>query len=62
MPRSWRSGNDIVINAGGLGFDSRADQIGQSRNGESRATFLRSCAVQALSRGDGSRHSLHASA
>ena len=26
------------------------------------ATFLRSCVVQALSRGDGPRHSLHASA
>ena len=47
-------------NAGSHGFDSRAGQIGHSV--ATAAMFLRSCVVQALSRGDGSRHLLHASA
>ena len=49
----------IAIDAGGLVFDSRAGQI---RLGIAiAAMFLRSCVVQALGCGDGSRHSLHAS-
>ena len=50
---------DITIGTGGLGFDSWTGQIGYSvTNAE---TFLRSCVAQALSGGDGPRHSLHAS-
>ena len=48
---------DNAIDAGGLEFDSRADQ---SKNGSQRlaAMVLWSCVAQALSRGDGSRNSL----
>ena len=46
---------DIVIGAGGHGFDFQVDQIGHSAtNGV--AMFLRSRAVQALNRGDEARH------
>ena len=41
----------IAICAEGLGFDFQAGQIGQCRH---------RCVAQALSRGDGPRHSLHA--
>ena len=50
---------DIAFDEGGLGFDSRGAQIRHSI--ATAATFLRSCVVQGLSRGDGPRHSLHAS-
>ena len=47
----------------GLWFDSRAGQIGQCLPRLATAVmFLRICVAQALSRGDGPRHSLHASA
>ena len=52
---------DIVIAEGGLRFNYQAGQIGHSVAKDS-VMFLRSCVAQALSRGDGSRHSLHASA
>ena len=43
-----------AIGAGGLGFDSRATQIGQCRQRlATTVTFLRRCDVQALSCGDG---------
>ena len=50
--------------AGGLGFDSRVSQIGTQcrRRLATTETFLWSCVAQELSRGDGPRHSLHASA
>ena len=56
--------------AGGRGLDSRAGQIDTSTQCRQRlataATFLRNCVAycvaQALSRGDGPRYSLHASA
>ena len=49
----------IVIGAEGYEFDSRADQFGYSvANGSPPLRYF----FQALSRGDGSRHSLHASA
>ena len=52
-----------IIDAMGLGFDSRAGQIGHSRQRlVTAAMIFRSCVVQALNRGDGYRHSLHASA
>ena len=46
--------------ARGYGFDSTADQIGQSV--ADAVTSLRSCVVQALSRGDGPCQSPLASA
>ena len=51
-----------AIGAEGLGFESRVGQIGTVSPLATAATFLRSCVAQALSRGDGSPHSLHASA
>ena len=53
---------DIAIIAVGQGFDSRDGQIGDSVTNSvaTAAMFLRSCVVQALSRGDGPRHLLHA--
>ena len=45
-------GQDIAIGAGGLGFDSRDGQIEHSV--ATAAIFLRSCAAQELSCGDGS--------
>ena len=50
-------------NAGGLAFDSRTGQIDTvSPTARHRATFFRSCVAKTpLSRGDESRHSLHAS-
>ena len=51
---------DIAVRAGCLGFDSLAGQIGHGV--ASATTFLRSCAAQALSHGDGLRYSSHASA
>ena len=54
---------DIAIGAGGHEFDNRAGQIGQCcRLFPTAAMFFRSHVVQALSRGDGPRHLLHASA
>ena len=54
---------DVAIDAGGLGFDSGAGLIGQCRQRlVATAAFFRSCIAQALSRGNGPRHSLHASA
>ena len=53
----------IAIEAGGLGFDSRASLIGQCRQRlVTAAMFLRSCVAQALNRGDEPRHLLHATA
>ena len=49
---------DIAVVAEDLEFDS--DEGGQRLATD--AMFLRSCVALALSRGDGSRHSLHASA
>ena len=50
---------DIAIGAGGLRFDSRAGQIGLCRQRlATAATFF----AQVLSRGNGLRHPLHASA
>ena len=47
---------DIDIDAGGLGFDSQAGQIGhRSITACHAAMFLRSCADKALSRGNGPR-------
>ena len=51
---------DISICAAGRGFNSLAGQIGHSS--AIAATFLRSCVAEALSRGDGPRHSLRDSA
>ena len=45
----------IAIDTGGLGFDFLAGQIGQGVT-----MLLRSCVAQALNRGDGPRHWLHA--
>ena len=54
---------DVAIDARGLGFDSGAGLIGQCRQRlVATAAFFRSCIAQALSRGNGPRHSLHASA
>ena len=51
---------EIAIGAEGLGFNFR---VGQSRNSVAMAVmFLRSCVSYALSLGDDSCHSLHASA
>ena len=54
---------DTAVIAGSLGFDSRLGKISHivANNDSTAATFLRSCVVQALNRGDGSRYSLHAS-
>ena len=52
---------DIAIEAVGLGFDSQTRQIRRYRQQlASAAMFLRICV--SLNRGDGFRHSLHASA
>ena len=60
----WRSDNDIVSDAGGVGFHSQAGQIGHSVamtryrcdiSSEFKPVSPRRC-------GDGSRHPLHASA
>ena len=51
---------DIVIGARGLWFDSSSGQI--RRSVATAAMFRRSCVAQALNCGDGSCHSLHASA
>ena len=53
-----------AIGGKSLGIKSRAGQIGavSAQIGATAATFLRSCVALALSRGDGSRHSLHVSA
>ena len=48
LPKTFQ---DIAITAEGLGFDSRAGQIQHSV--ATVAMFLRSCVVQALSRGYG---------
>ena len=53
-------GKNATFGTGGLGFDSRAGQIGYQRRAIA-ATFLRSCVAQALSREDGFLHSLLAS-
>ena len=60
--RSFSSvASQIVISAGGLGLNSLAGQIGTvSQWLATVAAFLRSCVAQALSRGDGPRHSSHA--
>ena len=44
---------DTANGVGGMGFDSRAGQIGYTV--ATAAMFLRSCVDQAFSRGDGSR-------
>ena len=55
--------NYIAIGAGGLGFDSRADQIGRSiANGSPPLRRFFGIVSHVLSCGDGPRHSLHASA
>ena len=56
---------DIASGAGGLWFDSRRGQMGDSfarKAHHAAAMFLLSYAAQALSLGDGPRHSFHASA
>ena len=54
---------NITIDAGGLGFDSGRSFRTQCRQRLATATmFLRSCVSQELSRGDGLRCLLHASA
>ena len=60
-----RSGNNFAISAGGQGFDSRAGQIGHSVATAKSLRYFFGAVLprrQALSRRDGSRHSLHASA
>ena len=56
---------DTAIGAGDLGFDSRVGQIAALTQYHQRlataANFFRSCIAYALSRGNGSRHSLHVS-
>ena len=52
---------DIAVDVEGCGFDFWADQIRRSVSSGS-PPFLRSCVAQALSREDGPRHSLHATA
>ena len=50
--KNWPVGSvdkQIATDAGGLGFDSWADQIGHN---VTAATFLRSCVAQTLSHGD----------
>ena len=57
----WHIGvvvKDIAVGVQRLGLDSRSGQIGH--NDATAAVFLRSCIVQALSRGDRSRRPLHA--
>ena len=45
---------NFAMSAGGLGFDSRAGQIGDSRQHLAiAATFLQNCVAQALNRGNG---------
>ena len=52
---------NITTGARDLGFDSLADQIGPcSQRLATTVTFLRSCVVPALSRGDKAQPSLHA--
>ena len=55
---------DIANGSGGLGFDFLAGQIVHSVGNGSPPLqfFFRSCVAQALSRGGGPRHSLHARA
>ena len=56
MPAAdWRCVQDISIGVEGLGFDSRAGQIGHSA--ATAAAFLWSSKTQAVRRGDESRHS-----
>ena len=52
---------DIVIGAGVLGLVSWAGQILRSVSQPlaTSVTFLQSCVAQALSSGDGTRHSFH---
>ena len=45
LPASWRSGNDMAVGKGGLGFDYRPGQIGCSV--ATPATFLQNCLVNA---------------
>ena len=49
----WRSGKDIAIAGGRLGFDSLADQIGHSVANNSPPLQRFFCAAQAQTRGDG---------
>ena len=55
---------DIAINAGVWGFDSlgRSDRTQCRQRLVIAAMFLQSCDARTLRRGDGPRHSLHASA
>ena len=50
-----------VFGARGLGFDSWVDQIGAVSPTDHHRCDVSCCAAQALSRGDGPRHSLQAS-
>ena len=52
---------DVAGDAAGFGFNSCVGQIGRSV-GHGSAPLQRFCAAQAFSRGNGPRHSLHASA
>ena len=55
--------DDSILSSGWPGGDSLSSRAGQiGRSVATAAMFLRSCVVQTLSRGDGSRHSLLASA
>ena len=55
---------DIAIGSGGLWFrfPGRSNWTQCRQRPATAATFFRSCVAQTLNRGDGSHHSLHASA
>ena len=61
----WRSGWTYLGSRhgrSGVRFPGRSNRTQCRQRLATAAMFLRSCVVQALSRGDGSRHLLHASA
>ena len=60
----WLSCHDNAIGGGGLGFDTRVGQTEHivANGSPSLRGFVGAVLPQALSRGDGPRHSLHASA
>ena len=57
---SWCCVKDSASSAEGFGFNFRAGQTVHNVANGTAAIFLRICVVQALSSGDGFRHSLHA--
>ena len=46
--------------AGGMGFDYHVGEIENSQQLATAAMFCGGCVAQALNRGDGAHHSLHA--